>query len=79
MLFHLGNTILHIYKSGILAMKKEVKNYKEVLEILKTFSVEWKTTNKIQNSLWVNGIAFFDRNYCRVAFYDAAHNHLVIH
>ena len=79
LLIQLGKIVLNIDKSEILVMRKEVKDYEEVLEILETFCVEWKTTNKIQNSLWVKGIAFFDRTYCRVAFYDEAHNHLLIH
>ena len=60
-------------------MRRNVKDFQEALKILETLCVEWKTTNKIHNSLWVKGIAFFNRNYCRVAFYDEAHNHLLIH
>ena len=59
-------------------MRREAKDFVEVIEFLDNLCVEWETTNKIQNSLWVNGIAFFDKTYCRVAFYNAAHNHLVI-
>ena len=79
LLIQLSKIAHRIYRSVIIVMRKEVKNYEEVLEILETRCVEWKTTNKIHNSLWVKGIAFFDRTYCRVAFYDEAHNHLLIH
>jgi len=79
LLFQLSKIAHRLYRSGIIVMRKEVKDYEEALEILETFCVKWKTTNKIQNSLWVKGIAFFDRTYCRVAFYDEAHNHLLIH
>ena len=79
LLIQLSKIAHRISRLVIIVMRKEVKDYEEVLEILETFSVEWKTTNTIQNSLWVKGIAFFDRTYCRVAFYDEAHNHLLIH
>ena len=79
LLIQLSKIAHRISRLVIIVMRKEVKDYEEVLEILETFSVEWKTTNKIHNSLWVKGIAFFDRTYCRVAFYDEAHNHLLIH
>lgn len=79
LLIQLGKITHHISRLVIIVMRRRVKDYKEVLEILETLCVEWKTTNKIQNSLWVKGIAFFDRTYCRVAFYDEAHNHLLIH
>ena len=79
LLIQLSKIAHRIYRSVIIVMRKEVRNYEEVLEILETRCVEWKTTNKIHNSLWVKGIAFFDRTYCRVAFYDEAHNHLLIH
>jgi len=60
-------------------MSREVENIEEVLEILETLCVDWITTNKIENSLWVKGVAFFDRTYCRVAYYDEVHNVLSIH
>lgn len=60
-------------------MRREVKDFEEALEILESLSVEWETTNKIHNSMWVKGVAFFDRTYCRVAFYDEVHCYLSIH
>jgi len=60
-------------------MRREVKNIEEVLDVLETLCVDWITTNKIENSLWVKGVAFFDRTYCRVAYYDEVHNVLSIH
>ena len=60
-------------------MRREVKGIGEALEILELLCVEWMTTNKIENSLWVKGTAFFDKSYCRVAYYDEAHNVLSIH
>ena len=60
-------------------MKIEVKCSSEVIGILERLSIEWITTNKIENSLWVKGTAFFDRNYCRIAYYDEVHNILSIH
>ena len=59
-------------------MSKEVKSLEEALEVLKAIGVTWITTNKIQNSLWVKGIAFFNSSHCRVAFYDEAQNILSI-
>ena len=60
-------------------MRREVKGIGEALEILELLCVEWMTTNKIENSLWVKGTAFFNRSYFRVAFYDEVHNVLSIH
>ena len=60
-------------------MKREVRGIGEALEVLEQLCVEWMTTNKIENSLWVKGTAFFDRSYCRVAYYDEVHNVLSIH
>ena len=60
-------------------MSIKVKSIEEALEVLKSLCVEWITTNKIENSLWEKGVAFFDRSYCRVAYYDEAHNLLSIH
>ena len=51
-------------------MSKEVKSFEDALRVLKVLHVEWLTTNKIQNSLWETGVAFFNRSYCRVAYYD---------
>ena len=55
-------------------MSREVKNIEEALEVLKTLSIDWVTTNKIRNSLWETGVAFFGRNHCRVAYYDEMNN-----
>ena len=55
-------------------MSNEVKSIEEALEILKAMSVTWVTTNRIQNSLWVTGVAFYGRDHCRVAYYDEVHN-----
>ena len=59
-------------------MSKEVKSIEEALEVLKALSVNWVTTNKITNSLWVSGVAFFDASHRRIAYYDEAHNVLSI-
>ena len=59
-------------------MSKEVKSFEEALEVLKALSVTWVTTNKIRNSLWVTGVAFFDKSHRRIAYYDEAHNVLSI-
>jgi hypothetical protein len=59
-------------------MSKEVKSIEEALEVLKTLSVTWVTTNRIRNSLWVSGVAFFDSSHRRIAYYDEAHNVLSI-
>ena len=58
---------------------KTVQDIEHALEILDTLCIEWITTNKIENNLWVQGTAFFDSKYCRVAYYDERHNVLVIH
>ena len=55
-------------------MSKEVKSFEEALEVLKTLSIDWVTTNKIRNSLWDTGIAFFGRDHFRVAYYDEMNN-----
>jgi len=60
-------------------MSKEVKSIEEALEVLRVLKVDWVTVNKIQNSLWDTGVAFFDRSYCRIAYYDEVHNVLSIH
>lgn len=59
-------------------MSKEVKNIEEALEVLEALHIVWVTINRIENSLWVKGVAFFDKNYCRVAYYDEVHNVLSI-
>ena len=60
-------------------MRREAKDFSEVIEFLDNLCVEWETTNKIHNSLWEKGIAFFDSNCYRVAFYDEVHRHLSIY
>ena len=59
-------------------MSREVKSIEEALEILKALGVAWETVNRIQNSLWDTGVAFFNRSYCRIAYYDEVHNVLFI-
>ena len=59
-------------------MRKEVNGIEEALEVLKALSVLWVTINRIKNSLWDTGIAFFDKNHLRVAYYDEANNTLLI-
>ena len=51
-------------------MSKEVKSFEEALEVLTAQRVAWVTVNKIENSLWDTGVAFFGSNHCRVAYYD---------
>ena len=63
-------------ESGVI--KKDVKNIEEVLEVLETQCVDWITVNKIENSLCEQGVAFFDRGYRRVAYYDEVHNVLSV-
>ena len=60
-------------------MKIEVTCITEVVSILESLSIDRMTTNKIENSLWVKGAAFFDKRYCRAAYYDEVHNVLSIH
>ena len=59
-------------------MSKEVKSIEEALEVLKTLSVTWVTTNRIRNSLWDTGVALFGRDHSRVAYYDEMQNLLSI-
>ena len=59
-------------------MRKKVKGVEEAVEVLETLSVYWITTNRIENSLWEKGVAFFDRSFCRVAYYDEVHNMISI-
>ena len=58
-------------------MSREVKSIEEALEILKALGVAWETVNRIQNSLWDTGVAFFNKSYCRIAYYDEVHNVLL--
>ena len=59
-------------------MSKEVNGIEEALEVLKARRIAWVTVNKIENSLWDTGVAFFDRTYSRVAYYNEVHNGLSI-
>ena len=59
-------------------MSEDVKDLEEALEVLKALSIVWVTINRIKNSLWDTGIAFFDKNHLRVAYYDEANNTLLI-
>ena len=59
-------------------MSREVKSIEEALEVLNALSVTWVTTNKINNSLWVTGVAFFDSSHRCIAYYDEVHNVLSI-
>jgi len=54
-----------------------VKGIEDVLEVLRKYRVDWVSVNKIENSLWDTGVAFFNRDYCRVAYYDEANNVLL--
>jgi len=60
-------------------MRREVKDIEEALVVLETLCIDWISTNKIENSLWEKGVAFFDSSYCRVAYYDEVHNLLSTH
>ena len=59
-------------------MTKDVKDLEEALEILKALSILWVTINRIKNSLWDTGNAFFDKSHLRVAYFDEANNVLLI-
>ena len=51
-------------------MSREVRGIEEALEVLAKMNVAWATVNKIQNSMWETGVAFFGSNHLRVAYYD---------
>ena len=59
-------------------MNKEVKSIEEALVILKALGIAWITVNKIKNNLWDKGVAFYDRHYCLIAYYDEVNNVLLI-
>jgi len=59
-------------------MSEDVKDLEEALEVLKALSIFWVTINRLKNSLWDTGIAFFDKNHLRVAYYDEEYNILLI-
>ena len=54
-----------------------VKGIEEALEVLKKYSIDWVSVNKIENNLWDTGVAFFNRDYCRVAYYDESNSVLL--
>ena len=60
-------------------MGREAKGIEEALEVLVRMNVEWATVNKIQNSMWETGVAFFGGNHCRVAYYDEMQDVITIH
>ena len=57
---------------------REVKNLEDALDILKGLGVVWVSTNNIENNLWTKGVAFFDKSYCRVAYYDETNSELSV-
>ena len=59
-------------------MSREVKGIEDALGILAKMNVAWTTVNRIQNSMWETGVAFFGRNHHRVAYYDEMQNVLSI-
>ena len=59
-------------------MSKEVKSIEEALELLKAWNVRWVRVNRIENSLFETGVAFFSTAHCRVAYYDEVHNLLAL-
>ena len=59
-------------------MSREVKGIEQALEFLKKQKIAWRTVNRIQNSLWETGVAFFGRDHHRVAYYDEMQNLLTI-
>ncbi len=59
-------------------MSKDVKGIEEALEVLTKLNVAWANVNKIQNSIWETGVAFFGSNHCRVAYYDEMQNVLTV-
>ena len=59
-------------------MSKEVKGIEDALEVLVKMNVVWVRVNKIQNSMWDTGVAFFGSNHHRVAYYDEMQNVLLV-
>ena len=60
-------------------MSKEVKGIEDAIQILARMNVAWVTVNRIQNSMWGTGVAFFGSNHRRVAYYDEVNNLISIH
>ena len=59
-------------------MSKTVKGIEDALEILTKMNVAWATVNKIHNSMWDTGVAFFGSNHHCVAYYDEMQEVLTI-
>jgi len=59
-------------------MSKEIKGIEEALEVLTKFNVAWTSVNRIQNSMWWTGVAFFSKNHSRIAYFDETQNILSI-
>ena len=59
-------------------MSREVKDIEKALELLIKMNVAWKTVNRIHNSMWDTGVAFFGSNHHRVAYYDEMQEILTI-
>ncbi len=60
-------------------MEKEVEGIEEALKTLEAHCVEWAILIKTVSSVREKGIVFFDRRFCRVAYYDEVHDLLSIH
>ena len=60
-------------------MSRDVKSFEEAQDVLKTLSVAWETTTTNRNRLWVTDEAFFNASHRCIAYYDEAHNMLLIH
>ena len=72
---NVASVVVRLILIGIIKktqMSKEVRGIEEALEVLAKMKVAWATVNKIQNSMWETGVAFFGSNHCRVAYYDEA-------
>ena len=59
-------------------MSREVNGIEEALGVLAGMNVAWATVNRIENSMWDTGVAFFGSNHQRVAYYDEVQNVLSI-
>ena len=59
-------------------MSRKVKGIEDALAVLTKMNVAWATVNKIQNSLWDTGVAFFGSNHHRVAYYDETQEILTV-
>jgi len=59
-------------------MSKQVKGIEQALALLVALNVVWATVNRIQNSLFETGIAFFGKDSFRVAYFDETTDVLII-